>query len=39
MDGEPRLATHAPDGQVLLEYDRYSTEAALALGANLHRAL
>ena len=39
MPGEPRLATRAPDGQVLLEYDRYSIEAALALGADLHRTL
>ena len=37
--GEPRLATRAPDGQVLREYDRFSTEAALALGADLHGAL
>ena len=37
--GEPRLATRAPDGQVLREYDRFSTEAALALGADLHAAL
>ena len=39
MPGEPRLATRAPDGQVLREYDRYSSEAALALGADLHRSL
>jgi len=39
VPGEPRLATRAPDGQVLLEYDRYSTQAALALGADLHRTL
>jgi FAD/FMN-containing dehydrogenase/Fe-S oxidoreductase len=36
---EPRLETRAPDGQVLLDYDRYSTGAALALGADLERAL
>ena len=39
MDGEPRLATRAPDGQVLREYDRYSAEAAQALQADLERAL
>jgi FAD/FMN-containing dehydrogenase/Fe-S oxidoreductase len=39
MESEPRLATRAPDGQVLLEYDRYSSEAAGALHADLERAL
>jgi FAD/FMN-containing dehydrogenase/Fe-S oxidoreductase len=39
MKGEPRLATRAPDGQVLLEYDLYSKEAARALNADLERAL
>jgi FAD/FMN-containing dehydrogenase/Fe-S oxidoreductase len=39
MDGEPRLATRAPDGQVLREYDRYPAEAARALQADLERAL
>ena len=39
MAGEPRLATRAPDGQVLLEYDRYPAEAARALHADLERAL
>jgi FAD/FMN-containing dehydrogenase len=39
MDGEPRLATRAPDGQVLCEYDRYSAKAARALQADLERAL
>lgn len=36
---EPRLETRAPDGQVLRESDRYSEAAALALGADLLRAL
>src|SRR5690348_7553095 len=39
MDGEPRLATRAPDGQVLREWDRYPAEAARALHADLERAL
>ena len=39
MDGEPRLATRAPDGQVLREWDRYPAEAARALKADLERAL
>ena len=39
MDGEPRLATRAPDGQVLLEYDRYPADAARALHADLERSL
>jgi FAD/FMN-containing dehydrogenase/Fe-S oxidoreductase len=39
MDGEPRLATRAPDGQVLREWDRYSADAARALHADLERAL
>ena len=39
MDGEPRLATRAPDGQVLREWDRYSADAARALQADLERAL
>jgi FAD/FMN-containing dehydrogenase/Fe-S oxidoreductase len=39
MESEPRLATRVPDGQVLLEHDRYSSEAARALHADLERAL
>ena len=39
MDGEPRLATRAPDGQVLREWDRYSADAARALRADLKRSL
>jgi len=39
MEGEPRLATRAPDGQVLREWDRYSADAAGALQADLERAL
>jgi len=39
MAGEPRLATRAPDGQVLREWDRYSADAARALKADLERAL
>jgi FAD/FMN-containing dehydrogenase/Fe-S oxidoreductase len=39
MDGEPRLATRAPEGQVLREWDRYPAEAARALGAHLQRSL
>ena len=39
MEGEPRLATRAPDGQVLREWDRYPAEAARALRADLERAL
>ncbi|HEX5258751.1 MAG TPA: FAD-binding and (Fe-S)-binding domain-containing protein [Sphingomicrobium sp.] len=36
---EPRLETRAPDGQVLLEWDRYSADAARALKSDLERAL
>ena len=36
---EPRLATRAPDGRILLEFDRYSAEAARSLEADLKRAL
>jgi len=36
---EPRLATRAPDGQVLRESDRFSADAARALKADLERAL
>jgi FAD/FMN-containing dehydrogenase len=39
MQGEPRLATRAPDGQVLREWDRYSSDATRALKADLERAL
>ena len=39
MEGEPRLATRAPDGQALREWDRYSADAAQALKADLERAL
>jgi FAD/FMN-containing dehydrogenase len=39
MGSEPRLATRAPDGQILLEFDRYSAEAGRALQADLERAL
>ncbi|HEX5237622.1 MAG TPA: FAD-binding and (Fe-S)-binding domain-containing protein [Sphingomicrobium sp.] len=39
MPGEPRLATRAPDGQVLREWDRYPADAARALQADLERAL
>ena len=39
MEGEPRLATRAPDGQVLREWDRYSSDAARALKTDLERAL
>jgi FAD/FMN-containing dehydrogenase/Fe-S oxidoreductase len=39
MRPEPRLTTRAPDGQVLLEYDRYAQKAATALKADLERAL
>jgi hypothetical protein len=39
MPGEPRLATRAPDGQVLLEYDRFPADAARGLEADLKRAL
>ncbi len=39
MDGEPRLATRAPDGQVLREWDRYPPDAARALEADMERAL
>src|SRR5690348_11271595 len=34
MSSEPRLATRAPDGQVLREWDRYSAEAVRALQAD-----
>jgi FAD/FMN-containing dehydrogenase/Fe-S oxidoreductase len=36
---EPRLETRAPGGQVLREWDRYSQQAALALGADLLKSL
>jgi len=36
---EPRLATRAPNGQVLRELDRFSADAARALNADLERAL
>jgi FAD/FMN-containing dehydrogenase/Fe-S oxidoreductase len=39
MAGEPRLATRAPDGQVLREWDRYSGDAARALKSELERQL
>jgi FAD/FMN-containing dehydrogenase/Fe-S oxidoreductase len=39
MAGEPRLATRAPEGQVLREWDRYSAEAARALQAKLEHSL
>ena len=39
MDGEPRLATRAPDGQVLREWNRYPAEAARALQADFERTL
>jgi FAD/FMN-containing dehydrogenase/Fe-S oxidoreductase len=39
MEGEPRLATRTPDGQVLREWDRYSADAARALQADMERAL
>ena len=39
MPGEPRLATRAPDGQVLREWDLVSADAARALQADLERAL
>ncbi|HYX46621.1 MAG TPA: hypothetical protein VE820_07355 [Sphingomicrobium sp.] len=39
MDGEPGLATHVPDGQVLREWDRYSANSARALKSDLERAL
>jgi FAD/FMN-containing dehydrogenase/Fe-S oxidoreductase len=39
MEGEPRLATRAPNGQVLREWDRYSADAARALKTDLERAL
>jgi len=39
MHGEPRLATRAPDGQVLREWDRYSADAARALKADFEHAL
>jgi len=39
MSSEPRLATRAPNGQVLREWDRYSADAARALQADLERAL
>ncbi|MGE5564434.1 MAG: FAD-binding and (Fe-S)-binding domain-containing protein [Bacillota bacterium] len=39
MTGEPRLATRAPDGQVLREWDRYSADAARALQADFEKRL
>lgn len=39
MRPEPRLRTRAPDGQVLLEYDRYAKKAADALKVDLEGAL
>ena len=39
MAPEQRLETRSADGQVLLEFDRYSAEAAKALQADLERAL
>ena len=39
MASEPRLATRAPNGQVLRELDRFSADAARALNADLERAL
>lgn len=39
MTREQRLETRSPDGQILLEYDRYSAKAARALQAELERAL
>src|SRR5690242_1308910 len=39
MHGEPRLATRAPDGQVLREWDRFSVGAARALRADLECSL
>jgi FAD/FMN-containing dehydrogenase/Fe-S oxidoreductase len=39
MVSEPRLATRAPDGQVLREWDRYPAEAARALKADFERQL
>ncbi|HEY8434322.1 MAG TPA: FAD-binding and (Fe-S)-binding domain-containing protein [Sphingomicrobium sp.] len=39
IEREPRLATRAPDGQVLREWDLYSADAARALRADLERAL
>ena len=39
MPGEPRLATRAPHGQVLREWDRYSAAAARALKEDMERAL
>lgn len=39
MRPEPRLTTRAPNGQVLLEYDRYAQKAAIALKSDLEHAL
>jgi FAD/FMN-containing dehydrogenase/Fe-S oxidoreductase len=39
MSREQRLETRSPDGQVLLEYDRYARDAAKALQADLEGAL
>ncbi|HWU92046.1 MAG TPA: FAD-binding oxidoreductase, partial [Sphingomicrobium sp.] len=39
MTREQRLETRSADGQVLLEFDRYSADAAKALQADLERAL
>ena len=39
MRAEPRLVTRSPDGQVLLEHDRYARDAAKALQSDLESAL
>jgi FAD/FMN-containing dehydrogenase len=39
MSSEPRLATRAPHGQVLREWDRYSADSAGALQADFERSL
>ena len=39
MRAEPRLVTRSPDGQVLLEHDRYARDAAKALRSDLESAL
>jgi FAD/FMN-containing dehydrogenase/Fe-S oxidoreductase len=39
MTREQRLETRSPDGQVLLEYDRYARGAAKALRSDLEHAL
>jgi len=39
MGGEHRLATRAPGGEVLREFDRYSTQAQRALQADMEGAL